>query len=134
MYMSCIYKCIFIYLYKVYCTRTEEDDSTWTLIQRRSNNATDFQRSWSNYKNTFGDPAINYWLGLDKMHAITRQRQYKLRVDITDWNDVTLKAQYDSFEIMGQELWYQLRYNGYVPPEPGQGTEDCVSFAKAIFC
>lgn len=39
--------------------------STFKVIQKRLNGFVDFYRGWDAYKNGFGDPAGEYWLGID---------------------------------------------------------------------
>ena len=41
----------------------------WTVIQKRLNGFVDFNRSWVDYKDGFGNFLIReYWLGLEKIH------------------------------------------------------------------
>ena len=38
----------------------------WQVFQRRVDNTTDFFRDWKSYKEGFGDPIRNFWLGMSK--------------------------------------------------------------------
>ena len=43
----------------------------WTVIQQRIDDSVDFYRGWAEYQEGFGDPEGNFWIGLDKLHALT---------------------------------------------------------------
>lgn len=61
-------------------------DGGWTVIQRRLNGSVDFNQSWEAYKDGFGDPQGEFWLGLEKMHSITGNRGSQLAVQLQDWD------------------------------------------------
>ena len=43
----------------------------WTVIQRRIDGQVDFQRTWEEYKNGFGDINGEYWLANEFIHQMT---------------------------------------------------------------
>ncbi|KAK6113042.1 Fibrinogen beta and gamma chains C-terminal globular domain family protein [Brugia pahangi] len=44
----------------------------WTVIQKRQNGQVYFaNRTWNEYENGFGDLTTSFWLGLNKIHALT---------------------------------------------------------------
>jgi hypothetical protein len=48
-------------------------------IQKRRDNSTDFNRNWEDYKEGFGDPATNYWIGkISMLHGLFSQKKNKL--------------------------------------------------------
>ena len=57
------------------------------------------QRNWYEYKRGFGSPGYNLWLGLDNLHALTTQRQYTLRIDLYDWDNLRRTAIYRNFYV-----------------------------------
>ncbi|PIK58527.1 putative fibrinogen-like protein 1 [Apostichopus japonicus] len=59
-----------------------ENGGGWTVFQRRTDGSTSFYQNWTAYKDGFGD-SRNLWLGNEKLHYLTNQRNYKLRFDIT---------------------------------------------------
>uniref|UniRef100_A0A7N6A1P8 Fibrinogen C-terminal domain-containing protein n=1 Tax=Anabas testudineus TaxID=64144 RepID=A0A7N6A1P8_ANATE len=78
-----------IYLLKMCECRYCDMDSSgggWTVFQRRMDGTVNFYRPWDYYKFGFGDPAGEYYLGLDNIHYLTKQRHYGLRVNMQDFN------------------------------------------------
>ncbi|XP_061190544.1 fibrinogen gamma chain-like [Saccostrea echinata] len=47
---------------KVYCDM-ETMDGGWTVIQKRLDGSPSFDRNWTEYKNGFGEPEGNVWIG-----------------------------------------------------------------------
>jgi len=42
-------------------------------------------RSWAEFKEGFGDPSGNYWLGNDLLSQLTANYRYKLRFDLQQY-------------------------------------------------
>ena len=53
------------------------------MIQKRMDGSVDFHRTWNEYKQGFGNLVGEFWLGLDKINRLTRNKtKNKLRVDL----------------------------------------------------
>ncbi|XP_026194622.1 angiopoietin-2-like, partial [Anabas testudineus] len=61
---------------QVYCDM-DSSGGGWTVFQRRMDGTVNFYRPWDYYKFGFGDPAGEYWLGLDNIYYLTNQRKYE---------------------------------------------------------
>ena len=91
----------------------QTDGGGWTVFQRRHDSSVNFYRGWQDYKNGFGDLNGNFWLGLDKIHRLTKSGQNVLRVDLTDWTDDTAYAKYGSFSVASESDAYRMNYVRY---------------------
>ncbi|XP_008107539.1 angiopoietin-related protein 3 [Anolis carolinensis] len=69
--------------FNVYCEMKTE--SSWTVIQNRSNGSQDFNQTWDDYINGFGNLDGEFWLGLHKMYSIVGHADYILRMELEDW-------------------------------------------------
>ncbi|XP_076860241.1 fibrinogen C domain-containing protein 1 [Brachyhypopomus gauderio] len=84
--------------FQVYCDMTS-DGGGWTVIQRREDGSVNFYRDWAAYREGFGKITGEHWLGLKRIHALTIQANYELRIDLEDFENSTSFAQYSSFGV-----------------------------------
>ncbi|KAK3530027.1 hypothetical protein QTP86_009918 [Hemibagrus guttatus] len=104
---------------KVYCDmgcldNSGHQDEKWTVIQRRINGSVSFYRPWAQYKEGFGDPAGEYWLGLENIFLMTNTERYQLRVDMEDFEKGSAYAQYTTFTVNQESTNYMLNIEGYI--------------------
>ncbi|KAG9355393.1 hypothetical protein JZ751_000231, partial [Albula glossodonta] len=90
---------------KVYCNM-ESAGGGWTVIQHREDGSLDFQRTWKEYKMGFGSVSGEHWLGNEFIYLLTSQRQYSLRIELTDWDGQQAFSQYDRFHIGNEKHNY----------------------------
>ena len=126
-------QCIFNRLFNLYCKRLWwhlEPRQHWELwylwnsarphlhftisFFRRFDGSENFYRGWDDYKNGFGNLTGEHWLGLEKLHRLTRNGHWKLRVELEDFSGQTLYAEYTDFSIGDSSTYYRLRYNEYI--------------------
>ena len=88
-------------------------DFSWTVIVRRFDGSGDYNRSWDEYKQGFGDASGEYWLGNEYLHYLTSSRAYKLRFDLEDWDGNTRYAEYSSFVVNSEADNYRLLLGDY---------------------
>ena len=114
----------------VYC-ELSESDGIWTRVQRRQDGSVDFIRNWANFTSGFGDIAGEHWLGNAIVHALTNSATYRLKIDITLFNNAVYFAKYENFLIQNEANKFQLSISGYTGnvggdafTEQGTGTND----------
>ncbi|ALC39838.1 maker536, partial [Drosophila busckii] len=80
----------------------------WTVIQRRMDGSVNFNRTWEEYKNGFGDLRGEFWLGLERLYLITKFQPHELYIHLEDFNNGKRYARYGIFRIGYKELSYKL--------------------------
>uniref|UniRef100_H2Y6Q4 Fibrinogen C-terminal domain-containing protein n=1 Tax=Ciona savignyi TaxID=51511 RepID=H2Y6Q4_CIOSA len=99
--------------------RTQVNTTGWIILQQRINGNINFQRGWLNYVEGFGNPNEDYWVGLENIVSLSRQKTVVLRsdlrsvrpvlrVDLTGWDGFKAYAEYDSFALYEEKHHYQL--------------------------
>lgn len=98
--------------FKVRCDMTTSGGG-WTIIQRRVDGSVSFIRKWVDYKDGFGDPHSEYWLGLEHIKRQTNTGKMVLRVDMEDTAGNTKYAEYDFFAVASEVTKYKLSLGTY---------------------
>ena len=105
--------------FKVFCDMSLPRKGGWTVIQRRVNNDIPFNRTWNSYVIGFGN-ILNgsFFLGLEKIHALTESGTYELYIGMQDHGalfkqPITKYALYRNFKVLSSESQYTLMISGY---------------------
>ncbi|XP_037948114.1 fibrinogen C domain-containing protein 1-like [Teleopsis dalmanni] len=96
----------------VYCLRDPNNGPGWTIIQRRQDGAINFFRKWIDYKLGFGNLEGEYFIGLEKLHAMTNNGIQELWFQLEDFANETRTAYYSSFAIDDESAKYSLSMVG----------------------
>ena len=73
-----------------------------------------FTRKWNEYKDGFGDPNNEFWLGNEKLHLITKAVNIEIRFElIKPGDETTYCATFSTFKIEGEVEKYKLLIDGY---------------------
>ncbi|XP_042867273.1 ficolin-1-like [Penaeus japonicus] len=101
---------------RVWCDM-ETDGGGWTVFMARQRQTpqVDFNRSWTEYKEGFGDPTGEFWLGNEMMHRITSGRKYSLRVDLTLTNQIQQFAEWEEIRLGSEADKYRMKLGEYLP-------------------
>ncbi|ESO03353.1 hypothetical protein HELRODRAFT_80592, partial [Helobdella robusta] len=84
------------------------------VIQRRMDGSENFFRNWEDYKNGFGDPCKEFWIGNDNLYRLTSRNSYKLVVVLADFERNVACAAYDSFNVGSPASNYTLNIGKYI--------------------
>ena len=97
---------------QVYCDM-ETHGGGWTVFQRREDGSINFYRNWADYENGFGDLTGEFWLGLSKIHRLTKEGSNTLRVDLEDFEGNEAYANYSTFNVSDGSTEFILTIGGY---------------------
>ncbi|XP_067939473.1 ryncolin-1-like [Watersipora subatra] len=86
------------------------DGHGWTVFQKRLDGSLDFYRNWAEYQSGFGNAAKEYWLGLDKIYALTKSNQL-LNIYVKASNGATRSGTWQTFFIRNETDNYTLTVN-----------------------
>ena len=78
------------------------------MFQRRQDGSVNFFRLFAEYQEGFGNLEGEFWLGNDKLHRLTSQTNYELRVDLEDFEGGSAYQVYRTFNIGDVDSNYRL--------------------------
>ncbi|XP_029989865.1 fibroleukin [Sphaeramia orbicularis] len=85
----------------------------WTVVQNRQDGSVDFNRTWQEYRDGFGSPQGEHWLGNAALHALTSAGQHQLRIELEDWHQQRRQATYNNFKVASEAQRYRLTAREY---------------------
>lgn len=102
-----------IFSNKRYCEI--RDDGLWTVIQRRDNYTIqhNFNMSWEDYKNGFGDLHKDFWMGNQLLHELSKHEPLILRIELYDFENNSAWAEYSTFRLNDEDSKYTLTVDDY---------------------
>merc|ERR1712156_1121101 len=69
------------------------------VIRKQAGNPHDyFDKTFAEYKRGFSANGES-WIGLDKLHQLTSERSYSLKITMTDYDNKTFVAVYNNFKV-----------------------------------
>ncbi|EAT44910.1 AAEL003753-PA [Aedes aegypti] len=115
-----------VYPYPVYCDQDSFIGSHgWIVVQnRKEQGKLSFDRDWTEYRDGFGDPRGEFWLGLEKIHQLMRNgTKYELLVMMRRKDGKMEAARYATVSIGSEEDGYQLDLGSYAFGSAGHTME-----------
>uniref|UniRef100_A0A1W7R8S3 Putative ficolin n=1 Tax=Aedes albopictus TaxID=7160 RepID=A0A1W7R8S3_AEDAL len=84
----------------------------WLVIQHRFDGSVNFYRNWTEYRNGFGKIDGEYWIGLERLHKLTKNKNITLLVEIEDYDGNYGFSSYNRFQIGNETEKYVLKTLG----------------------
>ncbi|XP_073838867.1 angiopoietin-4 isoform X2 [Musca autumnalis] len=91
----------------------------WTVILNRFNGDINFQRGWMEYKHGFGNLAGEFFIGMDKLYALTASAVHELLITLEDFQKHRRYARYNLFAIGNEMESYELKLLGKFEGDAG---------------
>ena len=98
---------------QAYCDMTSDNGGPFTYVQRRINGKVSFNKTWEQYKDGFGNPKSEFWIGNEALHKLTSQINYTLIIEMWDKENKYWVARYDTFKLSSESEGYRLTVGGY---------------------
>ena len=97
---------------EAYCD-TSNGGGGWLVVQRRQDGSVDFNRTWLEYEDGFGNLIGELWYGLKALHCLTGQGDWEMRMDIKLDNGTNIILQYEQFKVASAKDKYKLTVGGF---------------------
>ncbi|KAM7363925.1 ficolin-2-like [Cochliomyia hominivorax] len=95
------------------------DGGGWILIQRRQDGSIDFYRNWLEYQKGFGNIDGEFFIGLNKLHALTNYNGPQELLIVLEDKDEIKQAKYSNFVVGNESEDYALKHLGVYSGDAG---------------
>ncbi|XP_041374944.1 ficolin-1-A-like isoform X2 [Gigantopelta aegis] len=85
----------------------------WLIFLRRVQGGVNFNRTWDEYKQGFGDLDGDFWWGNEHLHEFTSAQPSEMRIDMWDWEGNHAHALYNSFLVDDEAQNYTIHTGSY---------------------
>ena len=100
--------------FSVFCSMVENGKG-WAVIQRRLSAEQNFNKSWQEYRNGFGELSSgSFWLGLEKIKRLADSATCQLYIGVSG-SCGTKFAIYNSFHISSEAGRYRINIGDFDP-------------------
>ena len=87
--------------------------NNWIVFQQRIDASVDFNLPWQNYRDGFGIPSGNFWLGLEKLFQLCNVGNCELRMEVQTVSGLWFSSEYNIFFMEGEKANYKIHFAGY---------------------
>jgi hypothetical protein len=101
-------------MYTLNFAQLVENEPKILIASRRNSDPEFFYKGIADYSEGFTDGQSNFWIGLNTMHKVTSQHNYKLRVVATTPSGIDFVEEYLIFNVGDQTDGYRLNVSGLV--------------------
>ena len=97
---------------EVFCDMTT-DGGGWIVVQKRFDGSVDFYRNWNSYKNGFGDPKGEHWIGNEFIHQFTKANNgsTEMIVEAKAFDGERIAVELHNIQVGGEESKYRFQFN-----------------------
>jgi len=85
----------------------------WNVFMKRQDGSVNFYKPWVDYKKGFGNPAGEYWLGLNKINRLSKTMPHKLRIDLTAFDGGKKFGTWRTFMVDDEAHKFTLTARGF---------------------
>ena len=98
-----------------YCDQETEGGGWTTILNRDATQEVheDFDKTYVEYENGFGDRSGEFWIGLQAIHKLTTFPCTELRIDMETYDGSEYVAKYSTFTVGSQVDGYVLTLGGF---------------------
>jgi len=91
----------------------DTDGGGWNVLQKRFDGSVDFYRPWVDYKKGFGSVKGEYWLGLDRIHRMSKTMPHMLRITMESFDGLRKYGTWRTFMVDDEAHKYTLTARGF---------------------
>ena len=113
---------------EAYCD-TINGGGGWLVVQRRQDGSVDFNRTWVEYEDSFGNLTGEFWYGLRALHCLTSQGHWEMRMDLKFKSGTKVFLHYEQFKVASAKDKYKLTVGGF----QGKNTNPMVNHNQRNF-
>lgn len=81
----------------------------WLMVLQRLDGSENFNRNWTDYRNGFGTVGREFWLGLERLHQLTKNSAYEVLMEMEDFAGNYRYARYTKFSIGSEAEQYSVK-------------------------
>ncbi|XP_065902393.1 fibrinogen-like protein A [Dysidea avara] len=97
----------------IYCDMNTTNGG-WTIVQRnRKDSEVNFDTTWAEYEEGFGDLNTEFWYGLKWLHCLTKSGEWEMRLDYQKSDKSWSYMHYTQFSVGTAAQEYPLSVGGY---------------------